>query len=248
MKNGTAAKRTPAVLYYGTCTDKQRTALTYALAARPDLPIVRPVWYAEHFPGGIPLALSASEPRSTSAARRNHLAATSCLAVVVISRPKYAQAVVRRFRHWGRRVFWYRLPNGTHDRDSLALVEVDTPAAVSRGLAALPKAGTFEPQLWDARRDEQEAIRATFTAPVSVWRYRWADRAHTRRMRAPFLSILPTEPRTPDSIPTYGWTEAATDTDADPSDICEWSKAEARREAREEWEARVAENSAPYRR
>lgn len=162
--------------------------------------------YAEHTPGGVPLAQG---NRAIEARRRNETMALLCFAVIIIGRPKYAQAIVRSFQARGRRVYWYNTRTNTmHDMEQQREY-----AAIDR--QKLPKECTFEPTIWTEQRETRE------------------------RESRDFFDAHPHAQRTADQVPTYGWVEPVNDTEAKRTDICEWSTRQARKDAERDWQRRV---------
>jgi hypothetical protein len=100
--------------------------------------------------------------------RRNQVAAMECAALIVVKGAKFATAAVRKFRHFGRRIFWF-----TNGR----LVEVEIHPRVSEGLARLPKCGTWEPDLWAEQAEERRRLMQDLPGrtPDAIPTFGWVE-------------------------------------------------------------------------
>lgn len=120
---------------------------------------------------------------------RNEAASLLCNVLLIIDRPKYSVAVVRKFRARGHRVFWYR-----------SLIDTLTEEEVRQTThwCYMPKAATWEPDLWaEQYAKQQEEIDAylyehpeSLRGPDAIPTFGWTERFDPSDIDVPSTDAL----------------------------------------------------------
>lgn len=184
-----------SVMLYGAVPPSEREKMLSLLPFVPAVVTVASEFYGATW--GLKIDWS---NKLNAARRRNTFAAAECNAIVIIGRPKFATAIVRSFRHRGRRIFWYSKGQ---------MQEVEVSEKIARTFTREP--AMTEPEIWDEqRREKQEKMDAIFTGEVgSVVRDKKVKHIHRDGVTG----------RDANGVPTFGWTEPVNDVDCADTDV-----------------------------